>query len=561
MPRRTRRLLAAALAAVVLVAVSACAAIPTSGPVRAGQTIKDEALSGVDYRPDKPLTGADQTAILRGFIAAATGAQDNYGVAREFLSSGFAQKWNPRQGVTIRQGTGTVERVGDRELTYTMTASATVDANGEYTQAVRPTSSTLTFQFTREDGEWRIAYAPDGIILSPVSFDSVFQQHALYFFDPTYKYLVPDERWFLARTSISTRIVSALLAGPSDWLQGAVVSSFPEGTQLSLNAVTIDSGTALVDLSSDALRAGDLEKVRMREQLSRSLASVATVSSVSMTIEGASLSVPDSNGTNAQQNPDVDPRPLVATDDAVGYAGPRDDQVTELGNGMSDQIVAADPTSFALSASGTAAAVGSDAGVYVVRGNRERLRIDASEDLVPPSIDDLGFVWVAHADDTRTIRAYGFGGDSHDVRTTLPDGDLVSFQVSRDSTRALALIETSDGPSLYVMAIIRDGERTPTAFGSPVRVEAAAGDALGAAWISDVDVASLGRTSSGPSVVRTTIGGQSSTLPKPDGTATTLVGGSGGSLLLRMSDGSVLQSTGGGWDTTGVDAPVLGVQR
>ncbi|WP_042723748.1 hypothetical protein, partial [Curtobacterium sp. B18] len=60
--------------------------------------------------------------------------------------------------MTIQSGNPAVERVGERELTYTLTASATVDADGEYTQAVRPTSSTLTFQFTREDGEWRIAY-------------------------------------------------------------------------------------------------------------------------------------------------------------------------------------------------------------------------------------------------------------------------------------------------------------------------------------------------------------------------------------------------------------------
>ena len=560
MRTRLRHLLAAALAAVTIVTVSACAAIPTDGPVRAGQTIKDESLSGVDYRPDKPVAGADQTAILRGFIAAGTGAQDDYAIARQFLSSGFAEKWNPRRSVTIRQGNPAVERVGERELTYTLTASATVDADGEYTQAVRPTSSTLTFQFTREDGEWRIAYAPDGIILSPVNFDSVFQQHALYFFDPTYRFLVPDERWFLARSSTSTRIASALLAGPSTWLKGAVVSSFPEGTQLSLNAVTVDNGTALVDLSSDALRASSQDKVRMREQLSKSLASVATVSSVAITVEGATFSVPDTGGADAQQNPDVDSRPLVERDGSVGYAASSTGKIAELGNGMGDEIAGLDPSAFALSASGTAAVVGNDDGVSVVRG-RNHLRVDATEDLVAPSIDDLGFVWVASSRDTRKVTAYGLGGDPHAVSTTLPTGELVSFQVSRDSTRALALIQTNDGPSLYVMAIIRGSDRTPTALGPPVRVQAATGDAVGAAWISDSDIASLGQTPSGPDVVRSTVGGQSSTLPKPDGRATTIAGGSAGSMLLRMSDGSVLQSTGGGWDTTGVSADVLGIQR
>lgn len=555
---RLHRIVGTAIAAAAVVALTACAAIPTDGAVRSGGTIKDQSVSGVDYRPGKPIPGSDQTAILRGFIGAGTGSADDYGTAREYLASGFSEKWNPRRGVTIRQGTPAVERVGERELSYTLTASATVDSNGEYTQAVRPTSSTLTFQFTREDGEWRISYAPDGIILSPVSFETVFQQHALYFYDPTYRFLVPDERWFLARSSTSTRIASALLAGPADWLKGAVVSSFPEGTQLSLNAVTVDSGTALVDLSSNALRASSQDRVRMREQLTRSLASVATISSVSITVEGATFSVPDQSGVQAQQNPDVDARPLVARDGDVGYAS--GSKIAQLGGGTGDEIAGLDPSSFALSASGAAAVVGNDDGVTVVRG-RDHLRIDATEDLVAPSIDDLGFVWVGRSNDTKRLTAYGLGGDPHQVSTTLPSGELVSLQVSRDSTRVLALIETGDGPGLYVMAIIRGSDRTPTGFGSPVRVQAATGDPIGATWVSDSDVASVAQTTSGPDVVRTTIGGQSSTLPKPDGRATAIVGGSGGAMLLRMSNGSVLQSTGGGWDTTGVTADVLGTQR
>jgi hypothetical protein len=560
MRARLRHVLAVALAAVTLVALSACAAIPTDGPVRSGQTIKDESVSGIDYRPYKPVPGSDQTAILRGFIAAGTGAADDYAVARQFLASGFSEKWNPRRGVTIRDGNATVERVGDGELSYTLTASAAVDADGEYTQAVRPTTTTLTFQFTREHGEWRIAYAPDGIILSPVNFESIFQQHALYFFDPTYRFLVPDERWFLARSSTSTRIASALLAGPADWLKGAVVSSFPEGTQLSLNTVTIDDGTALVDLSTDALRASSQDKVRMREQLSRSLASVATVSSVAITAEGAPFSVPDASGSGAQVNPDIDARPLVARGQSAGYAAPASDKIAELGNGLGDEIAGLDPSSFALSASGTAAVVGNDDGVFVVR-SQQHLRVDATDRLVPPSIDDLGFAWVGSSTDTRKVTAYGLRGDPHTVSTTLPKGELVSFQVSRDSTRALALIQTNDGPSLYVMGIVRASDRTPTGLGPPVRVQAATGDAVGAAWINDSDIASVGQTANGSDVVRTTVGGQSSTLPKPDGRATAIAGGSAGSMLLRTSDGSVLQSSGGGWQTTGVTADVLGVQR
>ncbi len=329
-----------------------------------------------------------------------------------------------------------------------------------------------------------------------------------------------------------------------------MVSSFPEGTQLSLNAVTVENGAALVDLSIDALRASGQDKLRMREQLTKSLASVATVSSVSITVEGTTFTVPDPNGSEAQQNPDVDARPLVVRKGAAGYASSGSGRVAELGNGLGDLVAGLDPTSFSLSASGTVAVVGNGDGVFVVRG-RKPVRVDQTDGLVAPSIDDLGFVWVASAEDPRKVTAYGLNGDPHPITTTLPAGRLVSFQMSRDSTRALALVETNDGPSLYVMGVIRGSDRTPTAFGSPVRLQAASGIGLGATWISDSDVASMAQTTTGPEVVRTTIGGQSSTLPKPDGRAASIAGGSGGSMLLRMADGQVLQSTGGGWVETG----------
>jgi hypothetical protein len=559
---RIRTLLATALAALTLVAVTACAAIPVSGDVHAGRSISDQSQGGgVDLRPSGPQKGASQEQMLAAFVEAATGAQNDYAVAREFLSSGFAQKWNPRQSVTVREGEGAVERAGSRELTYTLTASAALDSDGEYTQAVRPTSSTLTYQFTRQDGQWRISYAPDGIILSPPRFTQLFTAHALYFYDPTYRYLVPDERWFLDRSSTSTRVVSALLAGPSEWLKGAVVSSFPEGTQLSLNAVTIDNGSAQVDLSTDAFRANTVEKVRMREQLSTSLSSIATVSSVDLTVEGAPLSLPDSSGTSAQRDPDVDVRPLVVQDGAVGFATPSSGDVTRLGGGMSDAIAGLHPQSLALSASGTVAAVGTADGVHVVRSGKGEVYLDTRTDLVPPSLDDQGFVWVASSSQTGTVSAYGLGGDAHPLRSSLPAGRLVSFEVSRDSTRALALVDTGDGAALYVMAITRGSDRVPTSLGAPIRVQAADGDPVGATWTDDLDVASVGTTPTGTSVVRTTVGGQPTTLTRPGGRATTIVGGSGGALLLRTTDGSVLQSTNGAFDTTGVDAEVLGVQR
>jgi spore germination protein GerM len=554
-----RRVVSALLAALVVVVLTACAAIPTSGPVQKGSTVEDQALSGVDFRPDGPTKGSDQETILRQFIDAATGTQDDFAVAREFLTRGFAQRWDPRRSVTVRQGNGAVARTGDERLAYTLTAAATVDVNGQYTQADNETTSTRTFRFRKEGGQWRISSAPDGIILSPVNFESVFQPHALYFYDPTYRYLVPEERWFLARSSTSTRIASALLTGPSQWLKGAVVTAFPEGTQLSLNAVTIESGAARVDLTSDALKATSVEKVRMRDQLAASLASVASVSSVAITVEGTSLDVPASGATTPERDPDVDPRPLVVTKDAVGNAtGTAVDQLP----GIAGRVLALDPTSLELTATGGEAAVGNADGVYTVRtGGSAPIRVDSRPGLIAPSIDDQGYVWSAQASDPRSVTAFGLGGDPHAVTSTLPDGRLVAFRVSRDATRALALVDTAEGAALYVMAVIRDARREPTALGTPVRVPVAAGTPVDATWQSDLEVASLGSTATGSTVTTSTIGGRSTSLNHPTGTATAIVGGASGSLLLQMSDDTVLTASGGGWDDSGISCTVLGTQR
>lgn len=556
-----RRVAAALLGLMLALVLAGCAAIPTGGGVRAGGKIQEQAPPGVDYRPNGPTKNADQSTILREFIDAATGDQDNYAIAREFLSNRFAQRWNPRQSVMIRTGTGTIGRIDDNHYTYTMTASATVDASGEYTPSVRPAFTTLSFQFVKEGGQWRISYAPDGIVLSPVSFASVFQAHPLYFYDPSHKYLVPDERWFLARSSTSTRIVSALLDGPSPWLKSAVVSAFPEGTQLSLNAVTTANGTAQVDLTSDALKATAVEKAWMREQLAQSLSSVASISSVDITVEGTSLAIPPAGGAPPLRDPDVDPRPVVAANQTVGYATPGTAQVAPVPN-VGAKIAALAPAAIELTQNDSAAAVLTADGAYFVRGGSTvPLRVDTRPDLIAPSIDEDGYLWSGQSTDPGSIIAFDAAGGQHPIASTLPSGTLVAFAVSRDSSRALALLNTTNGAALYVMGIVRNTARQPTAFTTPIRVQVASGTPLDAAWQSDLSIASIGQTQSGVSVVSATIGGDSSTLPKPAGTATTVTGGSSDSILLRMSDGSILAQSGGGWDSTGITADVLATQR
>ena len=93
--------------------LAACTSIPTTGPVLSAEI--DERLSTVDFDilPPGPSAGATPEEILTGFIAAGTAAQENYRVARSYLSEDAAEEWNPNASVVIRSGEPQVTTVSD----------------------------------------------------------------------------------------------------------------------------------------------------------------------------------------------------------------------------------------------------------------------------------------------------------------------------------------------------------------------------------------------------------------------------------------------------------------
>lgn len=556
-----RRLRLVALTIAVATALAGCASIPSTGNVQTGDPITSNVQSDIEYLPSGPVPGSDQERILRGFVAAGTGSQGDYAVAREYLTSAFAKKWNPRAGVIVRQGSGTFSTVSDSQATFTVQSAATVDADGHYTESAPSTSTDLSFKFVKVKGEWRLSYAPDGIQLSTANFDLVFRPHAVYFFDPTYGYLVPDQRWFLARTSTTTRIVSALLAGPSTWLRGAVVSAFPEGTQLSLGSVTVSSGTAKVDLTGDALSADSTARSRMHAQLLASLSTVATVSAVDISVEGNALSIPADTGSPPSTNPTVDARPLVIAKGQFGFASPS--TVAPIA-GLTKAVTSLNPTSVELSTKQTVAAVGTASGVYAVKDDGVARRVDSRQGLVDPSLDDLGYVWSAQADEPRSLTAWSLEGVAHPLTTSLPaDERLVAFKVSRDGTRIVLLLDADGTTRLLVAAVIRDSKHVPIKLGEPLELTPPAGNPVSVTWVDELTVATLSTNDAGDSLVsEDDVGGETTDLGRPSGTGVEIVGGNGADRVrVLTASGDLLEPRGNGWEDTGISADLLATQR
>lgn len=561
--RSRRRDALLGLGLVVTLGVSSCVGIPSSGPVGAGPAFSEAAESDTVFNPIGPQPGAEPLAILEGFIDAFTGTQGDYAVARQFLSASFQAEWDPRHSVAIRTGSETFRIVDADTMEYSFATRAGLDEFGSYTANPLETQ-VLSYRFVQENGEWRIADAPPGIVLAESTFRTIFRQHSLYFYDLTLTRLVPDERWFPGGAT-STRIVSALLEGVPEWLEGAVVSQFPEGTALAPGtAVTINASVAQVDLTSEAASASPRQRQLMKLQLSESLASVSSVASVELSVSGSILAV-DPLGTDSPTvDPRVDARPLILRDGEFGYAA--GDELTPISQ-VSQKVADLEPVSVTLGVLGNSAAVlAGDGTTWIVRaGQIPPRQLDTRPNLVAPSFDDYGYTWSISREHPDQLLVFDFEGADYPVETGLSaQSQVISLDVSRDGARVAILLQTKEGPQLVVSAIIRDATQgyVPTSLGPPIfDAFLEPGIGIDATWVDESSVATLEVAGDVYTSMLYDIGGFAVPLGRTE-PAVAIVGGNGRTgIRLLGEDGSVSSPRGSGWQRTSVTAELIATQR
>ncbi|HAM27933.1 MAG TPA: hypothetical protein DCP11_14870 [Microbacteriaceae bacterium] len=558
-----RRALAATLALAVAGALSACVGIPDSGPVNQGLSLSaGSGGANFDFNPEGPEKNASKDTILKGFVAAFTSATGGYAVAKQFLAPSFVDKWDPRQSVQVRTGAPRIVQVNDSAIQYSFSSIATVDAFGAYTEATQPI--TLQFGFVKENGQWRISSAPAGIVLSDQTFQRIFTQHALYFLDPENEHLVPDVRWF-PRGTAATGIVTALLAGPPNWLKGAAFSRFPDGTQLTDagSIITPQEGVANIDLTKEALSASARERQLMKAQLSESLRSVANISGVKISVEGTPLQIDDLGTAGPQADTKVDAQALVLRKGEFGYYA--NGQVAAL-SGLSRGVVNLAARAATLSSDGASVAVLGAGGVSLLRkGAAATAPIDTRDGLIAPSLDDDGYVWSVPSNQPNAIKAIDAAGTAHAVAAALPaDSHIESLEVSRDGARVVILLSTPTGPRLIVAAILRDPDQrqAPVSLKTPI-MDVALDDsvAVDATWVDQLTVATLATTADQSSVQSFTIGGQRTSLSVLP-SAEAIVGGNGqNGLRILGGDSTIWAYQGSSWQSTGVKVDFIATQR
>jgi Lipoprotein LpqB beta-propeller domain/Sporulation and spore germination len=464
--------------------LTGCASIPTSGSVHSAEQAagSDSGIQqDVQFYPEPPADGASAEQIVRGFLDAsgavepAVAGQPDFATARKYLDPDYQTKWQPGNTIQIYDGSPqltsprTVTAHSDEQIDFEAVPAGTIDSRG-YTPA-SPGQDTIHYSFDVREvkGQRRIVEPPSQLYISKSNFDREYESLNLYFFDPSWKFLVPDPIYLAKRADRATLLVRRLLQGPSFWLSPAVESAFPAGVELTQRGVRLVGGQAVVDLTRPAGQANRDQLNRLATQLARTLAQVQ-VSSVTITVEGKPSALTDLEVDKVVTPP---PEPdAYGLRDGVLYALPSigtDDArkpekvVGKLGSQIKLSEFAVQPGS----ALGTTATIaGIDQGrkrLYIAKGalDPEQVKMPASR-LESPTWDRAGGLWVI---DRRHGRSAIVVVDTKLHSQEIPVPGIVggslkvkAIAMSEDGTRlALVTSDSEDRSEALIATVTRTG--------------------------------------------------------------------------------------------------------
>ena len=537
-----KRLLALAL----VMALTGCASLPIAGPVRIGpDLVPTTDGDSFYYSPSSPFDGASQTEILNGFIAAGTGPQNDYAVAREYLSESIRSSWNPNQEVLIQRSSPQVVISDQDTAELVVDVAATVDADGKYQVTPLGTGRVLEFSFVLEDSQWRLSAVPDATVLIRPVFDVVFSGYSVFFLDRQKRFLVPELRWFPTTPATGTRLANALLGGPSSWLKPAVVSAIPTGTRLSIDAVTVENGVALVDLTARALVASRSDRSLMKSQLEATLSQLTNVSQVAISIERAMQEIVDSDNETGE----LGVRSLaVVGEEGLELLASSQESAFETGNNFFEQ---SELSEIALSGQSGWIAILSESGVLRTKGDRpgaEVERIDTRAAIAGIEFDSQEYLWSMSRVIDSEIIATAPSLEQSIVSATWLNGQSVrAFAIAPGGSKIAMLVQGPSRTRVLVSAVVRNLTGTPIELAEPIEVAAELADPSSISWIDQITVATVNTASGSTSALLSTIGGTSRQIPALPGTRKIVAAGTSSQLYLLTETGELFSYRGSAW--------------
>ncbi len=534
-------------------ALVGCAGVPSSGSVQTGLSNLKQTDEQVVFDPSGPLPGATQEEVLRGFLVAASSANHDYAVAREYLTPAFADVWEPRAIALIDEGTRPFQQISETSASVSISTIAQVDRNGILT--VNPTqsqTSELNFEFERVGNEWRISRAPVGIVLDRSMFTTVWMQISLYYPDSTGT-LFADQRWFVNDTLLMQRVLEQLLAGPSAMHQLAYSPAIPNSVALQ-SPPLIDDGRINVELSSAFAELSDTAIDTFAAQLNATLAPLGVLDHY--TISTASNRSVREGWVATKQEEELSKFPYALRNNSFGELR---GSLIEGQTALAEPLQKLKPLDAMVNIAGDRAAVLTTKGVHLVQGDSETL-VDARKDLLNPSLDPWGYVWTAAPGSSSQIFVQNGEGAPTEFQVPAVELDgLQQIRVSADGNLLAMLVTRNSQTSVLVSGISRDAHGAPNGLDPAAHlVLTQTGNAVDIDWIDGSRFVVLSRVSEAAKV---TVGGVG-LLPTdrgvvPNGISVAAADSSRG-LRVLDTDGTVLRPQGAnGWTQAASEIALL----
>jgi hypothetical protein len=485
------------------------------------------------------VDGATETEILSGFISAGTAPQNDYSIAREFLDESIRATWNPNQELLIQRTTPKITLTDTGTALVEVSVAARIDANGRYETLPAGSTRVLEYTFTEQAGQVRIDSAPDvTMVIRPV-FDVVFRSYSIFFLDKSKKNLVPELRWFPANPATGTKLVKALLAGPSSWLEPAVISAIPTGTVLSTDAVTVQEEIALVDLSARALVAGLSDRSLMKAQLVATLSQLPTITEVAISIERSAQDIPASQV-----------KPSAATSGtllAVGQnglealSGSNPDSFARGLSFFSSRTVSKLAASKAGDKLAALTASGVSETALAAPGSSVEV-VDPRSPLAGLEYDLLSNLWLATGSqvsvNSRPLQASWLAGQS-----------IVDFSLSPEGSRVALVVTTGGSNQVLIAPVIRDGNGVPIQLAEPLAIGSEIDNPVRLSWFDSVTVALVNDQPDLASIALVSIGGTTRLIQGVADVRSLVALGDGTNLYALKDSGELVVYRGSFWSS------------
>jgi Lipoprotein LpqB beta-propeller domain/Sporulation and spore germination len=588
---RCVRPVAACVAMAVAAVVSACGGLPIGSAVQQGSRVGEPAVQPVQVQPDGPAAGATPEQIVRGFIRAGAGAgfDDDHAIARSFFIRSVKDEWLPDSDVKV-YGDDSALKVGP--LTHnTVRVSAVivaeVDSAGRYREMPAGTSAQATFGMQKLGVGWRISQPQKGfgLWLSAGDLDRTYRSFTIAYVAQATRTIVGDRRWFPITPGLATTLARAQLAPVPSYLTGAAQTGVPTGTVLAVDSVPIQSGRAVVDLSASALSANPDLRRAMWAQFVTTLMQVATVTEVSLEVNGTGLDLPDApDPASDLATLGYQPGGPVSVETAILRAGselsrvPSDRPPDQPPKPPASSVLPKIPTAWvwlALSWNGQEiAGIGGDhRDLARWQGSRFFQLARFGSKLTKPSYDSLNGLWVS-GQAGGSAKVWVIDTSLSPIEKAKPreisvpwlaNRAVLALKVAADNQRVAVITSDRAGGDVQVVVagIVRSADGVPLSLAAdPLRVGWTLTAATDLAWVDDSTLAVVGRVSPqdaiGPQLVE--IGGKVTAMPLVSGTRlVTNTGGLRGVVVMTDED-KVLARAGNGWQVlqTGTDFLIPG---